>query len=251
MIFFFSATGNSKYVATRLAEATNDTIISITECVKDGRFAFSAKAGENIGFVAPTYFCGLPTVVVDFLRALRIAQPGSHYVYSVLTFGSLSGQAHRLLGRLLKDAGIALSGKFTVQMVDTWTPMFNLSDAAKNTARLDKAEEEIDTVIQRVQAHTEGDFDRRKVPLGRLYYASYPMQNKTDKFTVDATCISCGLCARQCPASAIEMQNGRPTWTKAHCAICLGCLHRCPKFSIQYGPKTRGHGQYVNPKVKL
>ena len=33
--------------------------------------------------------------------------------------------------------------------------------------------------------------------------------------------------------------------------MCLGCLHRCPKFAIQYGSRTKKHGQYTNPKVKV
>ena len=33
--------------------------------------------------------------------------------------------------------------------------------------------------------------------------------------------------------------------------MCLGCLHRCPKFAIQYGRNTKKHGQYTNPNVKL
>ena len=35
-------------------------------------------------------------------------------------------------------------------------------------------------------------------------------------------------------------------------ADCIGCLHRSPKFAIQYGNgKTKEHGQYTNPHVKV
>lgn len=43
---------------------------------------------------------------------------------------------------------------------------------------------------------------------------------------------------------AIEMQDKRPVWVKEKCTMCLGCLHRCPKFAIQYGKNTKQHGQY-------
>lgn len=65
-------------------------------------------------------------------------------------------------------------------------------------------------------------------------------------------CVGCGLCARKCPAHAIEMKNNRPVWVKKKCIMCLGCLHRCPAFAIQYGSgKTRKHGQYLNPHTKV
>lgn len=34
MIFYFSATGNSQYVATRISHETNEMAISISDCIK-------------------------------------------------------------------------------------------------------------------------------------------------------------------------------------------------------------------------
>ncbi len=251
MIVYFSATGNCKYVATRLAEATNDSTVSIRECLENGDFEFVLKRDENIGFVTPTYFWGLPTVVVDFLDRIKISQNGSRYIYHVLTYGTTTGQAHHMMEKLLGNKGLPLDGKFIVQMVDTWTPMYDLTDKAKNSQILKEAEKQIDTVAGYVAAKEKGDFNNRKVPLAELFYLTYRRGRKTKKFTVDDSCIGCGLCERQCPVSAIELHDKKPAWVKEQCALCLGCLHRCPTFSIQYGKNTRKHGQYVNPKVKL
>jgi hypothetical protein len=46
MIFYFSATGNNKYVASRIAEATGDSIISISECMKKSNYSFSLSESE-------------------------------------------------------------------------------------------------------------------------------------------------------------------------------------------------------------
>ena len=59
------------------------------------------------------------------------------------------------------------------------------------------------------------------------------------------------LCARKCPDQAIEMRDGRPVWVKERCIMCLGCLHRCPKFAIQYDDRTREHGQYRHPGTRV
>ena len=251
MIFYFSATGNSKYVATRLAASTKDKIVSIPECLKNGLHEFVPEENENIGFVTPTYFFGLPSVVTDFLQQMKIEKNGAHYVYHVLTFGTTTGQAHRMMEEYLQNKALSLDGKFIVQMTDTWTPIFDLSDKEKNQTILTAAEKQIGAVAGYVSSHTKGDFDNRKAPFSKAYYWTYRHGRKTGKFTVDDTCIGCGLCERQCPVSAIKLQNKKPVWVKDQCALCLGCLHRCPKFSIQYGKSTRSHGQYVNPNVKL
>lgn len=252
MIFYFSATGNSLYVAQRIAAATGDRVASIADAVRGNHFDFSLEDGEAVGFVTPTYFWGIPTPVADFIRWMRLENAGDNYVYHVLTYGMLTGQAHRMMGMQLRAQSLPLDGHFTVRMPDTWTPMFDLSDPAKNQAVLDKAEGEIDAVIQGIRTKAKGR-PARGIPLAHLYYAYGLKHYRTDQFTVEDACTGCGLCQRQCPVSAIALDadTKRPTWVKDQCACCLGCLHRCPVFAIQYGKNTRGHGQYVNPNVRL
>ena len=86
---------------------------------------------------------------------------------------------------------------------------------------------------------------------GRFSERLYEKQRVTAPFSVDGTCIGCGLCVKKCPVRAIELRDKKPVWVKETCVLCLGCLHRCPTFSIQRGPNTRKHGQYVNPHVKI
>lgn len=74
-----------------------------------------------------------------------------------------------------------------------------------------------------------------------------PDMSRTSHFTVEDTCVGCGLCARNCPVSAIEIREKKPVWVKDECVMCLRCLHHCPKFAIQYGKRTKQHGQYTHP----
>lgn len=52
MILYFSATGNCRYVAERIAEVTGDEIISVTEASEGGRYSFEA---DTVGIITPTY----------------------------------------------------------------------------------------------------------------------------------------------------------------------------------------------------
>ena len=53
MILYFSATGNCKYVASRLAQAEGLETLSIVDCIREGRYTFE---DEVIGIVSPSYF---------------------------------------------------------------------------------------------------------------------------------------------------------------------------------------------------
>ncbi len=96
---------------------------------------------------------------------------------------------------------------------------------------------------------------RNRVPVfaAKIAYSTYDNARATSNLSADRNCIGCGLCALKCPVKAIEIRDGRTVWVKDKCAICFGCLHRCPKFSIQYGngKATRRHGQYHNPYVNI
>lgn len=52
MLLYFSATGNCKYVATRLKQADDQEMLSIVDCIREGKYEFSDKM---IGMISPTY----------------------------------------------------------------------------------------------------------------------------------------------------------------------------------------------------
>lgn len=251
MIFCFSATGNSKYVADHIAAATGDKTISITDCCKGDSFSFD-EAGKTVGIVSPTYAWGLPVIVREFLQKLTLSTKPD-YLWFAATYGTTPGQTGRFAEDILNANGLSVSAKFSVKMPDTWTPIYDLSDKSKVQRINEAAEPQIDRIIGAIQNRTCGDFMENKTPLllAKAFYGlEYDSMRRTSHFTVEDTCIGCGLCARNCPVSAIELREKRPVWVKDECVMCLRCLHHCPKFAIQYGKRTKQHGQYAHPVSK-
>ncbi len=252
MILYFSATGNCKYVATKIANAMHDRIISITECVTNENFTLQLSEGEQLGIVCPTYFWGLPTLVQDFFDKVRI-DAKNPYIYFVSTYGATPGQTRKFIQRAIKKQGYQVNANFGVQMPDTWTPLFNLGNPEKLNQINAKADVRIDFIIEKLHKKIEGDFINRQLPffaakLNNSFF--YDRARKTSHLKLSNTCIGCGLCALKCPAHAIKMDDKKPVWIKDHCEMCLGCLHRCPVAAIEYG-RSKKHGQYKHPHVEV
>ena len=87
MILYFSSTGNCKYAAEQIAARTGDKVMSITDAWQSENFSIRPEKGESLGFVLPTYFGVLPTIVAEFLEKAELRLDDSSYVYTVDTYG--------------------------------------------------------------------------------------------------------------------------------------------------------------------
>lgn len=241
------------YVAEKIAKELNEQMISIADCCLNDNFIFELHKEKYIGFITPTYFLGLPTVVNEFLEKLVLNKTENAYTFTVSTYGTTSGQTVKRLKELLKKKDIHIDGSYSVKMVDTWTPVFDLTDKEKINRTNASAENQMIQVCAQIKEKAMGDYAQHKTPgiVERIYYPVYKKLRKTQRFHLEEGCISCGKCAKKCPTNAIAMKNGKPEWVKTECTLCLGCLHRCPNFIIQYGKNTKKHGQFLNQNVRI
>ena len=250
MILYFSATGNCKYVAKRIAQALDDKAVSIEQTSPEVTLA----PEEVLGIITPTNWWELPILVREFLQSLTIESKGDFYTFLVATYGTTPGCCGEDARRILKKRSITLNASFSVKMPDNWTPIFDLSNPEEVARQNENAEKSIEKLIPRIRAKEQGNHTERRAPyFVRVFTDPFlNSERKTKNFYVENTCIGCGLCARRCPVQAIEIEDKKPVWIKNQCALCLRCLHHCPKFAIQYGNgKTKRHGQYKNPHVKV
>jgi len=249
MIFYFTATGNSKFIANRIAAAVSEPSINIAECMEKGQYSFELSEGEGLGFVVPVFYYGIPMIVSEFLSRLQISATRDYYSYAVLNCGSTTGDAGRFFKRLIK-----IDAVFGIKTVDNYVPMFSIACESEITERLDNAEHHADNVIDAVKKKVTGIHNEVAGRLPRLmtslFYPLYSRGRKTKKFRANGNCDNCGLCEKVCPRRVISLADRRPVWNEPRCEICLACLHRCPAAAIEYG-KSAGRGQFVNPRVEL
>ena len=241
MIYYFSGTGNSKWVAEELARRTGDEVQSIAALQKDGSVSVYANCGSRIGVVFPIYAWGAPLIVERFCKSLTMME--GVYAYAVCTCGDEAGLA---LKRLIKMFDFRAA--WSVAMPNNYVIGFDLDTPEQEAKKVEAASGKLESIAKSILAGesvyevNEGAGARMKTGFIRPMFNTFA--RSTRSFSVDDNCNSCGLCERICPIDAIELQNGKPIWVKKHCTQCLGCINRCPQRAIQHGTGTAKRGRY-------
>ena len=91
MIFYFSGTGNSKWIAEQIAKAQNEVLVFMPNAIRDGIEEFVLADDEKVGFVFPVYSWGPPLSVLRFLDWVTLSNFHSQYVFFVCSCGDDTG----------------------------------------------------------------------------------------------------------------------------------------------------------------
>lgn len=249
VIYYFSGTGNSLAVAKDLgADLDNAKIIPIARALKTGTDA----SYDIVGVVYPVYMFGLPLIITEFLKKLKVKQDA--YVFCVATLGGLPGRAHTLSGNILRGRGIEMAAGFSVRMPGNYTPMYGAEPKEQQDDIFRKGKQKVKDISELVRQQQRGVLEEKPVWLNFLLYvllyrggaAQIPLAAKD--FWITDACTKCGICGEVCPVENIRMQDGKPVWLD-HCQHCLACLHWCPVEAIQYKKSTSGKKRYHHPDV--
>lgn len=247
MILYFSATGNSRYIAERIARDTNDETVSLNLLMKQNKKEVLISEEKPLVFVCPTYAWRLPRVVEDYIR--ETVFKGSNKVYFVMTCGGESAGAIQYVEKLCQYKGWDLRGFAEVVMPDNYIMMFPAIDEVTIKNIINKAEPVINRISADIRSGNQFSILAQKGIIGRL--ESGPVNGMFYKLFVHAKgfhvneskCISCGKCAELCPLNNITLNSGKPVWGN-QCTHCVACLHRCPAEAIDYKKKTQNKSRY-------
>ena len=243
MIFVFSGTGNSYHVARRIADAMGVGMVDIAAAVRYKRFGYDA-GGEDVGFVFPTYYYGLPAMVRTMAENIVVRNPGR--VFCVATCGEESGGACDMLAE--KTAGrLSVDAFYDVVMPDNSVFAFEPPTPEEEARILEEAEAETDAIVASLKAGESGD--RRRHRGDRDWREIYPMYDErrvTEPFAVTDRCIECRVCEEVCPEQVIKVYHRKPVWDEERCSLCMCCLELCPKQAIEYGTETAGRRRFFH-----
>lgn len=244
MILYFSGTGNSKYVAKRIADALGDALVNLNDRIKASDTS-PVETGERLIVVTPTYAWRIPRVVRDQL--LKTELRGAKRAWFVMTCGSEIGNADQYNRKFCAEKGLACMVTAQIVMPENYIAMFSAPQADKARKIVAKAEPDIDRAIAVIQADRPFAPTRNNLydrfmsgPVNPIFYKFFV---KAGAFTASDACIGCGQCTKCCPMDNVTPKDGKPVWGR-NCTHCMACICYCPVSAIEYGKKSVGQPRY-------
>lgn len=244
MIFYFTGTGNSLYIARQIEETT----ISIPQVMRQERLEFSA---DSIGVVAPVYGHEVPLMVKDFLKKSVFH---TDYFYMILTYGNRHGGAAELAKKLCDECGIPVHYINVIMMADNWLPGFDMDEQKKIDKKIEEHMEVIlaDLAARRNMISEVTDADRAAHQQFLARMSRMPADTWQHLLRITEGCVGCGVCERVCPSASIHVADGKAVHTPGNCQTCLACTHACPQKAIQLTiPEVNPEARYRNEHISL
>lgn len=250
MILYFSATGNSKYVAKRIGKTIGDEIGNLFDKIKNNDFS-QIHSERPWVIVVPTYAWRIPHIVEDCLTKTQLTGNGD--IYFVMTCGGSIGNAGKYLKKFCTEKKMNYRGCMGITMPENYIALFSTPTEEQALQIIDKAESVIDRTAQYIKNNDNFPqseiFFGDKINSGIVNDLFYPMFVHAKKFYSTEACISCGKCVKVCPLNNVRLKNGKPVWGK-DCTHCMACINKCPAEAIEYGKHSKGLHRYVFPKNK-
>jgi ferredoxin len=243
-IYYFSGTGNTYWSAKKLAALLGDAeFFSISREIRNPEILIEAEA---VVFVFPAYAYETPIMVRRFLEKAEIR---ADYIAALVTCGSSPGGALAEVRRVLRRKGLTLNFAHRIPCVENYIPIFGVPKAKKQARRLALQAATTEAAARAITSRAVNKvwpFRPLSKIISALFRSGRPLFVTGFHRTKD--CTRCGLCARICPAGAINMTAEGPVFQKT-CEHCQACLNFCPCRAISYIRLKPNTPRYHHPEV--
>lgn len=225
-ILYFTATGNSLYVAKRLG----GKLISIPQMIKENKYEFS---DERIGIVFPVFHVNIPPYIRDFLERSIF---NCKYLFVIATYGEYAGSTADEVKKILDKRSIPANYINNIQMLDNFIPAFDMNEQRERDA-IKNIEGQIDVVRTAIDNRMNfiiEDSEEAKAITGSSEFGTEKLlidlgikegESLDSAFSVDASCNQCGTCVKVCPLGNITLEK-QPVYHN-NCMACVNVSKKC------------------------
>jgi ferredoxin len=232
-MFYFSGTGNSKYIAELFCQLINAECHSIEE---DIEFSRLMEPENTIAFCYPVYGSRVPRIMREFAVKYREFLKDKKVII-FCTQLIFSGDGARVFTDLFPRNFFKVIYAEHFLMPNNVCNFFLLSLASERKVKnyQFRAERKILAVCKNIKAGIikKRGFNvlSRLLGLPQGIFMPAIERKAMSSVRINSDCTQCGLCVSICPMNNLKNENGKIAHN-SNCVICYRCINKCPQKAI-------------------
>ena len=189
MVFYFSGTGNSRWIAERISEMIGDKAYDISKLKQIPEIYNESQ----IGLVFPIYAWGIPEPMTIFAKKLKKTKA---FTFGICTCGANAGNTLKKLSKIYH-----LDSSYSIIMPSNYIIGEEVEDDSIILRKIDLAKKDLEIIsseiMQRKQIYrvNEGKFSLLKSNLINKGFNKFARTTKPF-YVKKEQCNRCGLCAK-------------------------------------------------------
>ena len=240
VIYYFSGTGNTKWVADKFKDEFKDNNIDIDLVSIENLYEKNNNEYDFLIFGTPVHAELAPKIFSDFINNL----PSTDRKINCLlycTLGAKKAGGLDAIRKTLKSKGYNILIQDYIQMPNNYSFAFGKEPSEIRIKELtERAERQILNLVDRF---IQGKISIKSVLpmriviskiIGREFLKLLP--KISNNLSSTSECIKCGMCLRNCPKGNITFEEGHAIF-HSNCMMCVRCIHICPTNGIRYKGK--------------
>jgi ferredoxin len=247
IIFYFSGTGNSMYIAKRIS-VLDPKHVTFASILQYDRYCLNEY--DKVGFVLPVYYLHIPTICIETIEKISLQHQSLFFIACYAGNPGFIFEDFRNISALKNNT----IQEFKVRMPGNYILEYGAYSKATQERILLKANKEIESIYQDIQLNTVIKPKKTNV-ISKLYkqkackgVASF--SSLGEQFYTTCACNKCQQCIRCCPASNISLDANSITWY-SKCTQCMRCIQTCPKNAIGHPAIKKSRDRYFNPYIDI
>jgi len=245
-MFYFSAPGNSKYIAELFCRNMDAECYSIEDKID---FAQLIAAQEVVGFCYPIFGSRVPKLMRKFVCAhMQLLKSKKVIIFCTQMGGS--GDGARALTDILPRDFIDVIYAEHFLMLNNVCNLFFLPLPSEKTKQwyLQRSQRKMQTVCGNIKSGIvkKRGFNPGSQALGLIQGVFFPGLERMamKRVWVNEDCDQCRLCETICPMGNFVFVNNQIE-TQGKCMMCCRCINKCPRKAISVFLRKKVRKQYT------
>lgn len=246
MVLFYSASGNTRYIAKQLANNIDDECLDLLQRIRTNDFS-EIRSERPFVICSPIHVSNIPLFLTEYFKRVKLV--GSRQIYFVVTSGGYAGPVDYFISKLTKVISMDYMGhaEFIMPSNHVISNSYPATDPDDCRKRISESDKKISAVAETIKNGRKLNspavklWEKMLVP--PIVYSWNKFGTSAKGFHTSDKCVSCGKCSKVCPLNNIRTENKHPVWGK-NCAHCMACISNCPADAVEYAKTTQGKERY-------